>query len=324
MEKIRCPMCSKLNPASNETCQFCNARLKPLTAPPEGAAGSPADDLENLDWKNQLEGSEAASAGEESSTSSPEGDQGTSDLGDWLARLQEDTGGALPSQDTSKTGETPASGEDLPDWLQNVRAAATRDINEPPLGVPVINPAAGEDDAWLERLRSQKAEDPNPPETPDPSSPRVPPQEPDWLHAFPYQKDAADTENPDAPGYTGQVLPDWLAGVQPSAPAEEPASEWNPPARAEEPSEIPDWLGSESHSRPVGEESSKDPASQPAFEEGLNFDIDEPAAGKPDWLVELEFTLAGAFPAGTAAANPQLRSARKRRRRQQPARFLHG
>ena len=31
MAEIKCPMCSKPNPAELDVCQFCEARLKPLT-----------------------------------------------------------------------------------------------------------------------------------------------------------------------------------------------------------------------------------------------------------------------------------------------------
>jgi hypothetical protein len=32
MADVRCPMCSRLNPAERDTCQYCEARLKPLIA----------------------------------------------------------------------------------------------------------------------------------------------------------------------------------------------------------------------------------------------------------------------------------------------------
>ena len=41
-ETVRCPMCGSPNPADQEVCQVCGARLKPLVLrPQEGEAGHP-------------------------------------------------------------------------------------------------------------------------------------------------------------------------------------------------------------------------------------------------------------------------------------------
>jgi len=95
-------MCGKPNPAENDTCQFCQARLKPLIA---GASNDSS--AETPDWLDGLRDEEgnAFDFGESGGTAE--------ETDDWLARLGEAVGAEPPA----------ASGGDEPDWLRDLSEA---------------------------------------------------------------------------------------------------------------------------------------------------------------------------------------------------------
>ena len=107
MADIRCPMCGKPNPADMDTCQYCQARLKPLLAgtpsEPQSHPVQPSGKPEFGASAGKPEASAASSAGDwlsdfrtdesaESARSSPEESEAfssSSDFGDWFSRLEE-------------------------------------------------------------------------------------------------------------------------------------------------------------------------------------------------------------------------------------------
>ena len=114
MTDVRCPMCGKPNPAESDTCQFCDARLKPLIAGTPPASDAP-DWLDGLrdEQGNSFELSESADSQDESD--------------DWLARL----GAAV---DSAPAGSDEA---DTPDWMSSLGDTdleATAAFTSPDLG----------------------------------------------------------------------------------------------------------------------------------------------------------------------------------------------
>ncbi|MGA9533046.1 MAG: hypothetical protein WBR18_10050 [Anaerolineales bacterium] len=119
MAEIKCPMCSKPNPADAEVCGFCGARLTPLVADNGGFE--------------------------------PTGDQGGEDEGvpGWLARIRERAEEELPEEEPQSSG---------PDWLSKLRSAETEEPGPPEDEIPdwLAEEAVGEaepEDDWLGRLR---------------------------------------------------------------------------------------------------------------------------------------------------------------------------
>ena len=99
MSEIRCPMCGKSNPSERETCQYCQARLKPLIIsqqPDEPSAGK--DPLAFL----------GQSTGYGASESEEEG------VPDWLTSLRQGDQADLQSDEAEPSEEE----EKLPDWMQ--------------------------------------------------------------------------------------------------------------------------------------------------------------------------------------------------------------
>src|SRR5512135_1665302 len=115
MSDIRCPMCGKLNPGEAEVCQYCQARLKPLTAPFQPPKREKSD---AVDWLRDLAGRDE-----------PSGNQ--------------------PGPEESETpAETPP--EEIPDWLSRIRqkskeeSEAISPIGRPPAVEPQPETPAGQ------------------------------------------------------------------------------------------------------------------------------------------------------------------------------------
>ena len=121
MADVRCPMCGKPNPEELDVCQFCQARLKPVTAPlPEGEATiHPGEvptkkstaELEPPDW---LAGLEAETKEEEE------------EVPDWLTGIQAST-----PKPTTETKEQPVEENKEANWLTSLRGESmTADAEE--------------------------------------------------------------------------------------------------------------------------------------------------------------------------------------------------
>lgn len=328
MADIRCPMCGKSNPGDRETCQYCQARLKPLVAgapsepqtPPSPSPGKPdlgaspgKPDLEKRevsslaspasstgDWLSDFRSDEPVEAGPEESDAS----SGSSDFGDWFSRLEEPAE-AEPAEPAGQP--TQPEEEVFPDWL-----SGTAKTPAPPA-------EQGAESDWMQQFQAQ------PTEGTAPGSEKSPEEAgtvgaTDWLSglgslAAPGAEEARPTE-------FEEELPDWMKPVaepgtfqQPGLSQEESLPDWmhevgGEPA-AGEPSEIetgetakpavfgeiPDWLQSQ---MPPGAQEETPPLSA---ETGPEQEIDWSQAetpgnlptGVPDWLAEASTPTGEAF-----------------------------
>lgn len=160
MSEIKCPMCSKPNPAELDVCQYCEARLKPLTdelsrsQPPIHPGEEPTDmDTGQLEpilpqWLREVR-QQARESAEESAEQAPAEEEAVQpeETADLLAGLQSQ------SEDD----------EEIPDWLAGLRGEAGQASSEE---------TSTEDDdlAALKRMLGE--------ETP---SPREAEALPDWI-----------------------------------------------------------------------------------------------------------------------------------------------
>ncbi len=251
MEEVRCPLCGKPNPAELEVCQFCEARLKPLT----GAGNSELED-----WLGSLR---SGSSGESQTPSTPSWERSEDDSADWLASLRKepdvDDGKAQESGETEWWAPPPgtdAQDEGFPDWLADIRSQAVdAEPAAPPQAARPDRPTASaplpREDAepdWLQRVRARKQEDEGtPPEEPAASTDEP---LPDWL---------AGLGGAAAQEASQEQLPDWLS----SSETPLPAPGMQPPS-----DDIPEWL--------LGRQRSQDAQGEPQAE-----------AEVPDWLTGL-------------------------------------
>jgi hypothetical protein len=239
-------MCGKVNSDDLDTCQYCQARLKPLIA---GAPGG--EDL--------LGGLERFQSGGEAA--------GKAEAADWLQSLRQDDGGEGlfgegqdPEEESADWGAMaeesglPAAGGDVPDWLSSLRRSdqqpgeaqkAGETASEQPLAE-----ADGEED-WISSLtRSNGATGLVRNEMPADESPTLPVEDPpEWLTRVRALRQADEAGEQDEPGQSlppapqeqAEGTPDWLAEMEKGASISEPPSQ---PAR-EEPEVVFDWLNSQ-------------------------------------------------------------------------------
>ena len=145
MAEIKCPMCSKPNPAELDVCQFCEARLKPLTdelsrsQPPIHPGEEPTDmDTGQLEpvlpqWLREVRQQARDSAEEDAEqASAAEEARQLDEASDLLAGLQ-----------------SQSDDEEVPDWLAGLRGEAGQAESE--------EPSTEEDD--LAALRNMLGED---------------------------------------------------------------------------------------------------------------------------------------------------------------------
>jgi hypothetical protein len=308
MADIRCPMCGRSNPDDLETCQFCDARLKPLT-------GTKPDDPGHINpgekpIKRQTSEFEKAKLGNNRPIHAGE-------------------------QPTRKdTGELERA---LPSWLKSLRGIE----DEPPVEIPAETPAEASPDLnlpaetqekspdgssdemldWLSGLGSVSAdEEEDVPEwmaglrlptaseteleTTIPSEPIQAPPEKDWKSGL----DSGSGQVSSAlPEQGDDSVSDWLSRLTPESDSPPPAGAgaFEAPPAAEPfgaptdeifPAEnTPDWLDALKSKTAVPEESTpslgdttphwlKDIKSQAAAQEEPTADTEEDV---PDWLSRL-------------------------------------
>ena len=155
MAETRCPMCGKPNPAGAETCQYCQARIKPLIVAPQPDAAprqppappetpTPAQPVEPsdqgaTDWLSALR-----SAKDEQDEPPLSDDSSVQD--DWLSRLGISS---PPAQPAAQPSPEPEDG--LPNWLDHFG-------EHPPQGRALEEPPV-----WLDSMREPSEPEIQPP-----------------------------------------------------------------------------------------------------------------------------------------------------------------
>lgn len=287
-------MCGRENPAERDVCQFCEARLKPLTAP---LSGDVPERKDPDDWLGSLRGEDEGDDGWADSEEDTPIDE--FDLEDPLGRLggldvdadqpelhddQESQGQAAPEPDEDEQatgleseqvdlaawlasldqedGEAPGEraqvASDLPDWLSQFAEPDTGDAGDV---------ETSPDEALFEQ---------------EPSGVEEPLANALEGSGAGWESGAADSQEGEAPeDQLSEALPDWLAEIEsPTSMAEAEGAHAESDLEGEEP--LPEWL---MEIKEAGEEV------EPA-EEGAGA---LPAEYVPDWLAELE---SGAQPVG--------------------------
>jgi hypothetical protein len=246
---IRCQACGKPNPAFMDTCQYCEARLKPLTGPltpppeelrapvpPEAlAAPEPSAAAQTEpDWMwtgagatTQPEPHAPAPSQPEpdwmwagaAATEEPQAAAPTEEVPDWLSSLR------------GAEAAAPAPADEIPDWLREPQSPETAQP-EPQAFMPAA--PAEEIPDWL---RTMPGAEPTQPESAAPAE-----EIPDWLRAMQTPESTVEppTFTPAAPAPAEEV-PDWLRAMQASETAPAEPSAFAPPAPMPS-GEMPDWL----------------------------------------------------------------------------------
>ncbi len=309
MKEIACPMCGKPNPPDLDTCQFCDARLRPLTdelsrsqppiRPGEQPTPKSTAELEPIlpQWLRQVRQQAKEAAEEETEQAAAQEEAAEQpEAVDLLAGLQS------PSEDE----------EEIPDWLLNLRGQKHPQAEEKPpaesktpaaeenraealpgwiadLGSAASAPAQDVQNELAEWLASrEKREETAPPESSSASLPDL-----DWRAGLEAGFEP-EAESPDAADLDVD-LPDWLKSTEPEAasqPASTPAFSEQPPQPA---ADLPDWLAS------LEQGTQAEPETPALREEPV-----QPAADMPDWLAALgQEPEASSQPASTPAFTEQ-------------------
>jgi hypothetical protein len=279
MAEIKCPMCGKPNPAELDVCQFCEARLKPVTdelsrsQPPIHPGEEPRDvDTGQLEstlprWLREIRQNARESDTNEAGQPPAQNEADKEEESDLLARL----------------GSQSKADEEIPDWLAGLRNQA---------GQAGMEETSKEEDD-LSALRSMLGGDT--PVTQESESSDLP----SWLS----DREAEQTQSvAEAPQAEPEADFRWEAdfGTEPSLKAEFPESDqpfdtelpaWLQDTDKSEPVEsssgLPAWLDSREpdlgESKPSAEESEL-PAWLQDKEEASG---DEADVGLPSWLGSL-------------------------------------
>ncbi len=281
MADVRCPMCSKPNPAQAEVCQFCGARLKPLIAGEGGPARPATAPKEEAlpDWlariRSEVTGEEPAGEEELQPPAEP----------DWLQRLRpaeaEEEGppeGEMPEWLAEAEEQAPAEPQaepeqEIPEWLARIRERQKTEepiIEEPP-------PPPGED--WIARLRKESRPLTPPPEAVEPSRPISKPAftiEPgagdeglEWLKPEEWAGAAAAPKPPTPP-----PPPPTPPRIPPTPPEAAPEPEWFKELKTPADDNLPHVPALITEPEPEGE--------------ALPADFDLGSIELPDWLSELK------------------------------------
>lgn len=283
-------MCGRPNPADRDVCQYCEARLKPLTGPISENASTPQSDEE--DWLGSLR-SEADMSDEEASDWTEEDfrEEGENqrDPLDWLENIDQQTGAAAaPGPQAEQPQETPQTqpeepisepeGEqvDLAAWL----ASLDEEDQEPAAAEPPQAEEAGDQPLEFESRQSVSAS--NEPDE----------ELPEWLSDFGEDPQTTPVEEPAAE----EDLPDWLtdlgeapaAGAETETAPEIPSSDDLEAAQDEVPA-APDWLQENAGAvEATPEEESETEAELPDWLQGIESEpsADEAEEYVPDFSAE--------------------------------------
>jgi len=270
---IKCPVCGESNLLDQEFCQYCQARLQPLTGnlkgedmpltPGQLPTKKITADLEPVlpQWLRDARSSARQTSEDDVAQTPqmpPQAPPPTFSGGDLLAGLRsqiEDEEEDAPDWLANITGETPKpkkSQTESPD-VRWVELGGKKDFTqpEPEPDVPswlsgISQPASQPDEKdeltdWLRAtdasLKSQQPSQPFPFES-QPATPETG-ETPDWLHSMGSDEGAAfnDSGNVVDETFTSSDTPDWLRALDTESNLPSSASD-TPPAF----SDTPDWL----------------------------------------------------------------------------------
>lgn len=269
MDDVRCPMCGKTNPAGAETCQYCQARLKPLVisnpneeagkAPIPGADANPEDSVP--DWlralRNDNDASQPGSDAEEESLFSEEEANsrisGTSGSEyDWLRGINMPGTVTPDAQDQRPAWEFTQEVPSIPEVPSQPEASENEPLDASSGHAQESQPGAPEEDQAGQFTFEQPPADETPfkPVEPAPEPAEGAEAEPDWLQRI-RERQRLDQEEVQAPEQAAAIpeepaatLDEWLASLRTEPKQEPPHPEPADLAPTEEPQpeETPDWL----------------------------------------------------------------------------------
>jgi hypothetical protein len=342
MAEVKCPMCSKPNLPNAEVCEFCGARITPVTAPLDaikpGETPTPkkTSDLERT-LPGWLRDARKAASEQDGSPEQPQDDAQPDDF----SALAGDA--AFEPVETPQPEQKPeelspldflsglaASADDeeeTPDWLKSLGADLPEDEPLSPASsadnlqdlLSAIEPGRTEEqpkaeaDEWaFDKQNFDFKEEDGQEETAEFSFDS---ETPDWLNALKNQQDIpaeqprADSDAGDSSGLGGD-LPSWLDDLAADSP--QPVSPSNQPESTPLADDSPDWLASLSADTPAGETPAAGADDSPDWLASLSADTpataETPVAGtddSPDWLASLSAeTPATETPAAGADDSP--------------------
>ncbi len=294
MADVKCPMCSKANRADAEVCEFCGARITPVTAPLDAIKpGQMPTNKHTSELERTLPGwlrDIRKASGQDDKPVAPDAPTlaGATARSSEPAPLQsppapEPARPPEPQQSPldflASLGASDDEEEEVPDWLKGLRADEPA---APAHSAPAPAAESGLKDliSSLDAPHHEEISQPEPEpwsfegaksvfndDGPEPSF-SFEQETPDWLAALKNQQEPGPTVPPagqpsasESSAFDGD-LPSWLGGLaEPgsAAPASQPAAS----------DDTPDWLSSLAAETPA-------PASQPAA-----------ADDTPDWLSSL-------------------------------------
>ncbi len=286
-----------------------NWLLELSDAGPASSQTEAAGDVALPDWLSGLGEGEPADAPAPTAASS------SAELPDWLTALAQEAPlpvepPAAASRLAQPAGPTPSATEaPLPDWLSGLAAPGADAVpssladwlSAPEEETPTETAPAAPRPDWMSEwgetelespaevaqpdwLRDLIAPEPAPParKPAQPPAPTLPESGlPDWLSSFSTTESDAEEAETTAPS-------DWLSGLVPAEPAEEPEAgpDWLRGIVEEEPAEAPaqpDWLSGLITAEP--EESA-----EPEWSRGVAAEEPAEASAQRDWLSGLMFT----------------------------------
>jgi|GEM_PF-201397 len=341
MAEVKCPMCSKPNLPNAEVCEFCGARITPVTAPLDaikpGETPTPkkTSDLERT-LPGWLRDARKAASEQDGSPEQPQDDAQPDDF----SALAGDA--AFEPVETPQPEQKPeelspldflsglaASADDeeeTPDWLKSLGADLPEDEPLSPASsadnlqdlLSAIEPGRTEEqpkaeaDEWaFDKQNFDFKEEDGQEETAEFSFDS---ETPDWLNALKNQQDIpaeqprADSDAGDSSGLGGD-LPSWLDDLAADSP--QPVSPSNQPESTPLADDSPDWLASlsaETHATETPAAGADDSPDWLASLSAETHATETPAAGtddSPDWLASLSAeTPATETPAAGADDSP--------------------
>jgi hypothetical protein len=226
MAENRCPMCSKVNPAENEVCEFCGARLTPLVI-------------------------DSSSGGESLQSEDPAPEASEEGVPDWLSRIRSQGVDDEEAQEEDESADEPveeAPSGDEPEWLDRLREATVEEKGPPEEELPDwVSEIPVEESPRPESTGTEPpevpAEEQLPPDFPvDEAVPDAEASTPDWLLRI--REKAAESTEAEGEIPLDIEEEDWLSRLQEQDEVE--ASEAAPePASGTAPSKVPPELPTE-------------------------------------------------------------------------------